>query len=79
MPDDKRSRMSLGQGIQTTRQRRGVRWQRCTAQVCIDDTAFAGYNVLFSFSLPSGLQKQRRAQACRTHYDFRNGYPMIQS
>lgn len=24
-----------------TRQRLGVRWQRCKAQACIDDTAFA--------------------------------------
>jgi len=26
----------------SARQRRGVRWQRCTARACIGDTAFGG-------------------------------------
>ena len=44
--------------IQTTRQRLGVRWQRCKAQACIGDTAFAGWRSFFGHSLPSGLQKR---------------------
>jgi hypothetical protein len=53
--------------MQATRQRLGVRWQRCMAQACIDDTAFERCRTLFVLIPPSGLRKRRRAKACRTH------------
>jgi hypothetical protein len=65
----------LGECTQATRQRLGLQWQRYLAQACIGDTAFAGCGVFFGLSLPSGLRKRCRTQACST--DTLHGMPAI--